>query len=254
MEVNAKKTFRGIAASSVILSASMLGLEAQAAEQIVLSYQGSEISVTRNELESFTDSGILPESIQSLLGTDAEIPEAIRTLLNQEIKVPAFLEKFLDSSTGEFVLGQLDDTISNASGRTEQDLFDLKAAFNRAATDKQVSFMEIVRQYPQKNVRVDLTNLEGTYNRVSNFVERVQPALEVAKGFLSDIICDCNTASGTSSNGSINATNVEGETRPVASKPCNQAEETTLTTQAQASQVKPLAEQQGLAAAPLSQQ
>lgn len=195
MQFNSKQVFHGTLVGGLLLASSAIVLEAQAAEQITLSYQGSEVDVTRSELDSFTETGELPDSIQNLLGTEVEVPTTIRTLLNREIKIPNFIEEFLESATGEFVLGQLDDTISDASGRTERDLFDLKTAFKNAAKDQELSFMEIVRQYPQKNVRVNLTNLESTYNRVSNFVERVQPALEVAKGFLSDIICDCNTAS-----------------------------------------------------------
>lgn len=217
MRFNRKSILQGVLVSSVVLGVSAIASSARAAEQISLSYQGSEINVTRQELESFTETGVIPDAIQQLLGTDETIPPAIRTLLVEEIKVPAFVEKFLDSSTGEFVLNQLDETISSTSGSTEQDLFDLKTAFNDAASDDQISFIELVRKYPQSNVRVDLTSLEGTYNRVSNFVERVQPALEVAKGFLADIVCDCDTASASTQSSNASDDKVYAS----SSKPCN---------------------------------
>ncbi|MCM1981571.1 alpha/beta hydrolase [Lyngbya confervoides] len=236
---SAALALRSLVVSSLVLGAAAWGPRVHAAEQIFLNYQGSEVSVGRQELESFTETGILPESIQDLLGTDAQVPAAIRTLLIQEIRVPKFLDRFLDSATGEFALGQLDDAISSTTGKTEKDLLDLKSAVNLAAVDSKISFMELVRKYPQRTVRVNLTNLEGTYNRVSDFVERVAPALEIAKGFLADIICDCNTAAAPRGNSYASAQSSDAascdqtvqaasQPQPVQSRPLAQNPSETL--------------------------
>ena len=70
----------------------------------------------------------------------------------------------------------------------------LKKRFLTLFADDQVSFLEIIDKHPQSSIRIDLTSLEGTYQDVSGFVEKVLPALEVAKDVLSDFICECDTA------------------------------------------------------------
>ena len=179
-------------------------------------------------LSSFTETGILPDSLQTLLGADIEAPNAIRSLLSREIRVPKFVDKFLNSPTGEFVLNQLEDTIGSPSGRTDQDLLSLKSAFNTAASDHTISFLELVDRYPQNTVRLDVTSLERTYNRVSNFIEQVLPALVVAKGFLSDIICDCEPSAASPDDSSAYAS--QGSIYTSESKPCNSATHPTVAT------------------------
>lgn len=178
----------------LIGAATLIGTSAQAAESILVRYKGSEVNVTRRELNTFTDTGELPPSLQTLLSTDAELPGAVRTILADPIKVPNFLKTFIEGSNGEFLLFKLDQVISSTEGRTERGLNSLKLAVLDSIEDDRVSFMEIIDKHPQNTIRVDITSLEGTYQDVSGFVERIVPALEVAKGVLSDFICDCKTA------------------------------------------------------------
>ncbi|MGK7891451.1 MAG: hypothetical protein AB4042_19145, partial [Leptolyngbyaceae cyanobacterium] len=42
--------------------------------------------------------------------------------------------------------------------------------------------------------------LEGTYNRVNNFIVNVQPAIDTAIGFLQDIVCECETGASAIEN------------------------------------------------------
>ncbi len=166
----------------------------QAAESIFVRYKDTEVTVTRSELNDFTNTGELPTELQKLLGTEEELPDIVRTALSEQITVPTFLQDFIEGSNGEFLLFKLDQAIASASGRTEDGLESLKTAVLNSIEDDQVSFMEIIDKYPQNTIRVNLTSLEGTYNQVKGFVEKTLPALEVAKDVLSDFICDCETA------------------------------------------------------------
>lgn len=181
--------FVGIAAIGTPLLAS----RTQAAESIFVRYKDTEVSVTRSELDDFTNTGELPTSLQTLLNTEQELPGVVRTALSEQITVPTFLRNFIEGSNGEFLLFKLDQVISSSSGRTEDGLESLKTAVLSSIEDERISFMEIIDKYPQNTIRVNLTNLEGTYNQVSSFVEKTLPALEVAKGVLSDFVCDCET-------------------------------------------------------------
>lgn len=183
--------------SAAAIGIPLMGTSAQAAESILVRYQESEVNVTRSELNTFTETGELPPSLRTLLDTEAELPGTVATILSEQITVPKFLKNFISGSNGEFLLFKLDQVISSADGRTERGLNSLKLAVLDAIEDDRVSFMEIIDKHPQNTIRVDVTSLEGTYNDVSGFVQRILPALEVAQGVLSDFICDCKTTQVT---------------------------------------------------------
>lgn len=201
--------------------------EARAAESIRVTYQEEEVTVTRDEISTFSETGTIPDALQELFDTDETLSVTFRDVLTREIKIPQFVENFLESKNGEFLFLQLDKAISSASGRTEDDLEALKSAVLSAISDREVSFLEIIDKHPMSTIRVDLTNLEGTYNDVSRFVERVLPTLEVAKGVLQDLVCDCETAPSASS--PATQSNLKADpVRHAADPNCNQPK-TTLT-------------------------
>lgn len=180
------------------VSVPLLAHRTQAAENIRVNYKGDEVTVTRSEIKTFSETGTIPPDLQDLFNTDETLPTTFRNILTREIQIPTFVENFLQGKNGEFLFLQLDKAISSASGRTEADLEALKSAVLDSIDDRQVSFLEIIDRHPMSTIRVDLTNLEGTYNDVSGFVERILPALEVAKGVLQDIVCDCDPAQAAS--------------------------------------------------------
>lgn len=214
--------------SAAAIGIPLMGTSAQAAESILVRYKGTEVNVTRRELNTFTDTGELPPSLQTLLNTDAELPGAVRTILSNPIKVPNFLKNFIEGSNGEFLLFKLDQVISSTEGRTERGLNSLKLAVLDSIEDDQVSFMEIIDKHPQNTIRVDVTSLEGTYNDVSGFVERILPALEVAKGVLSDFICDCKTAHVSPKSPKVQNVSNHQQAADHAAEDCEELETATL--------------------------
>lgn len=198
-----KTAFQALLSWGVIglttISTSFFATQTQAAESIFVRYKNTEVTVTRSELDDFSNTGELPTSLKKLLETDLELPGIVRKALSEQITVPTFLQSFLEGSNGEFLLFKLDQTISSTSGRTEDGLESLKTAVLNSIEDERISFMEIIDKYPQNTIRVDVTNLEGTYTQVSSFVEKTLPALEVAKDVLSDFVCDCKTTQASSS-------------------------------------------------------
>lgn len=180
--------------STVLTGTALFTTPAIAADQVKFQYKDTVVALTQQDLEQFTKTGVLPDTLQTLLNTDKQLPESVRTLLTREIKIPKFVEKLLDSSTGEFLLLRMDSAISGTNPGTQEDLNALKSAFNASINDdKKLSFLEVINRYPGSTIQVNLTNLEGIYNRTSNFIERVQPALAVAKSYMQDLVCDCNT-------------------------------------------------------------
>ncbi|PZD72080.1 hypothetical protein C1752_03963 [Acaryochloris thomasi RCC1774] len=185
------------------VSIPLLANKTQAAENIRVSYKGEEVTVSQSEINTFSETGTIPTALQDLLNTDEALPTTFRNILTRDIQIPTFVENFLQSKNGEFLFLQLDKAISSSSGRTEADLEALKSAVLDSIDDRQVSFLEIIDRHPMDTIRVDLTNLESTYNDVSGFVEKVLPALEVAKGVLQDIVCDCDPAQEASNTSTV---------------------------------------------------
>ncbi len=162
-----------------------------ATELIDLQYKDRSALVTIEDLGRFARSGIVPQSIQELFDTRDKVPSEISDILSKELKISQkFIDNFLDSSIGEFILGRLDEVINESSSST--DLKDVRSTLVAAyEDDNQVSLIELIERYPQKEVQINVTSLEGTYNRVVGIVEDVLPALETAKAYIQDLVCDC---------------------------------------------------------------
>ncbi len=168
-----------------------LSSRANATELVTLQYKDRSALVTINDLSVFARSGVIPQSIQDLFDTTNDISSDISSILNKELKIsPQFINSFIDSSIGDFILGGLDDVINNSS--SSRDLTNVRSTLVAAyEDDNRVSLIELIERYPQKQVQVNVTSLEKTYNTVSSIVEDVLPALEVAKTYVQDLVCSC---------------------------------------------------------------
>lgn len=173
-----------------------LSNSAKATEFIELQYQDRYAAVTINDLTRFARGGVVPQSIQNLFDSTDKVPSDISNLLGKELKISEqFVNSFIDSSIGDFVLGGLDEVINNSSSR--KDLTNVRSTLVAAyEDDNRVSLIELIERYPQREIRVNVTNLESTYNKISGLVEDVLPALEVAKTYVQDLVCECNPIAG----------------------------------------------------------
>ena len=169
-----------------------LSNSAKATELIELQYQDRYAAVTISDFSRFARSGVIPPNIQNLFDSTDKIPSEISSILNKELKIsPKFINSFIDSSIGDFVLGGLDEVINNSSSR--RDLTNIRSTLVAAYEDNnRVSLIELIERYPQREIKINVTNLEGTYNKISGLVEDVLPALEVAKTYVQDLVCECN--------------------------------------------------------------
>ncbi len=175
-----------LAAASSLVVLGLGSTTAQATERIILRYEAEVLTISLDELEEFAETGIVPEDLQNFFDITGQVPEEVSRYLAEEIRIPGFIEEFLESSTGEFVVLQLNNAI-----RGSGDLQSLESALNSAVADDEVSMLELLGEFPEEELEVDLKELEPIYNDVKNFVERVLPALEVARDFLEDVLCEC---------------------------------------------------------------
>ncbi len=195
----------GVGASLLCFSSS-----ATAAETIVVRFKDAEITIDTSEIAKFANTGFLPEQLAQFLNTHRQIPEDIRTVLTDRIKISSkFVEKNIDSSVGQFALLKLDELIQNSSVR--EDLESLKAAIlkevNRTGS---ISLLGLIEAYPTPTIHLNLTGLEAAYEDARHFLEDIEPALAVAKAFLQDIVCDCETQTATGSESRLQGGKVAG--------------------------------------------
>lgn len=185
------------------LGALCLSPSVRAAESLTLEYGAEVRTFPVSNLETFVSSGQAQDpELQAFFERHPEARRIVQDLFSAEIYIsPTFLERVeqgAKSPTIDFILIQLNKLISSPSLR--EDVQPLRTAIiNSLEDNNRLSLLELIRDYPVSDIQINLTGLEPIYNDVKAFVEKVLPALEVAKEFLQERICDCPTQSAQSS-------------------------------------------------------
>ncbi|MCW6036277.1 alpha/beta hydrolase [Spirulina subsalsa FACHB-351] len=184
-----------------------------AAEVINFKYNALEISVPTRALVDFVETGDLEPEVQSFLerevGTD--FPSILRQILGTEIRVSSnFVRDTLGSSLGEFALLQIDKAINQ--GTLDTNVAALREAIRESVeANGMISLIDVIERYPMQSVNLDLTGLQVVYDRVSRFLEDIEPALRTARQFLQEMICDCEPGSMLPGEGATLAVSPSGE-------------------------------------------
>jgi hypothetical protein len=177
---------------------------ARSAEQVTLKYMDTQRTFSLTEIEDFARNGQAASSnLEQFFQTHPEIERIMRDLLDAQIYIsPEFVDRVKDrlhSSTGEFILLEVNKLIDSSS-TGQQDLDSLRTALvDSYKKDNRLSLLELIANYPKPSIFVNLTGLEPVYMNVKGFVERILPALEAAKQFLQEYICDCQSQPASSS-------------------------------------------------------
>lgn len=240
---------RGLA---VAVGASVLCLSApaEALETVIIRYNQDEVTVTFDEVLDFAATGDLPELEELLAGQDDILQEGLdealmllQEALTEEVRLSANLrddiEGFLNSSTGEFLLTQLQQVITSADNTS--DLVSIRSALVDVYEENDfVSVLTLLDAYPEDVVRIDASGLQAVVSDVDAFVTQIEPALQVISDVLQDIVCDCSDQSNLPSDDAVascetpeleaaNETTVEVESEATSEvMPEDAAEDTTL--------------------------
>ncbi|WP_083862282.1 alpha/beta hydrolase [Baaleninema simplex] len=174
---------------------------ADALETIIIRYNQDEVTVTLDDILDFAATGDLPELEQLLIDQEDILQEAAEDILNvlqdaltEEVRLSARLrgdiESFLNSTTGEFLLTQLEQVITRADNTS--DLESIRAALVDVYEEQDyVSVLTLIQAYPEDIVKINASGLEGVVRDVDSFITEIEPALQAIKDVLQDIICDC---------------------------------------------------------------
>lgn len=174
---------------------------ANAVETVKLVYETNSAVVSLNDIRQFAETGQPPAQIEQFLLDNGQPAEIVARLLTEQITLSENLRERLrtkleESSIGQFVLYEIDKIVQGSG-----DITALKNALDRTMEDRTISVLELLENYTDADqVTVNLVGLRQTYTDVKAFVERVIPALEVAKEYLQDLICKCETPSSPDTN------------------------------------------------------
>ncbi|GAB4381489.1 MAG: hypothetical protein Kow00121_40160 [Elainellaceae cyanobacterium] len=172
---------------------------ARAIETVGLQYQDRSVTVSLDQIREYAETGDASPALQEFIGGNTEIADIVGNLLTSEITITgSFRERvrqdLQSSSFGQFLLLQVDKLFADS-----QDLSALQDAIQTSLTDNnRLSVIEVLSNYSvSEPVAVNLTEVGVIYNDVKAFVERVLPALEVARDYLQEVICECETTAAT---------------------------------------------------------
>lgn len=128
------------------------------AERVVVSYFILERSVSLSELTQYAETGTASERLRAYLNVLApQQREQLRTALQERLILePVAVAQLLYSPLGEALLEQVSTVVQSESRQANAQA--LRAALILAAADSQgLSALSLIRHYPAKTMRVDLT-------------------------------------------------------------------------------------------------
>lgn len=173
--------------------------DALASEEIILNYSGFGQSVSVSDLETFVETGEMSSSIRFLVNVTDQEPEAVRNALTKEFGLSlTFLSDVLNSLPGEYALFQAGQIIHPKYKPNRALITSLRGALILSASDdNQISMLELFQKYPTQQMYIDARLLKNTAEDVVSFINRAEDRLEVpiaiAKDFLEDMVCDCES-------------------------------------------------------------
>ncbi len=175
---------------------------ALAAESVLLTYNNEELNIPISKLKSFSQTGVLTPQMESFFHTTQQVPRVWSNLLTDEVKVPEFIESFLESPRGRFVLHRIETVVFHLDEKSQAEID--RALINSMEDDDIISIMEIVEKYPEPTVKINLNELETDYAEVKQFINSINSNnWEAAVNELGqEILCECSTA-----NNSTNSSN-----------------------------------------------
>ncbi|MBD2090181.1 alpha/beta hydrolase [Microcoleus sp. FACHB-1515] len=190
----------GLWTASLLAGLGAMAAPATAAETITLRFEADQVTVTVPEIEAFASSGVVEGDLGAFLQARPQLLDIAQDLLTEQISLgSSFREQLARQSSGsiaDFVVLQLDRLITSGTGQ-DTDAPVRTALLSALENDDRFSLLELVQEFPETAVTVDLTGAERVYSDVSAFVERIAPALETVRSLLQDLVCECEDATAT---------------------------------------------------------
>lgn len=186
----------GILGTSAFLITSLaLSPRANAIETVTLVFNESRTSVPFSDFRRFIETGETQRTtLQNIFSRIPNTSQAVRSVFTSDIAIPRPLsERNFDNAIADFMLFQLSNALSSIT--VPDSLQPLRSALITSYRNNQsISILEVMSNYPLREMTVQLPRVERAYNRVNALAQRIPPALE-ANEFLFNLVCNCPSAS-----------------------------------------------------------
>ncbi len=159
---------------------------ARAAETVILQYGGLQGTIPVADLETLSSSGQTTPALQAFLDQTPIKSESMSVLLAASIPDTGIP---LGDRDIQYLLYELNKLVGDPLGR--ENLRPLGLALRSAYLDSNMSFLELVKRYPKSTVKLNVNQLNGVYEDVDLFVQRISPLLNYFGELLPDLVCDC---------------------------------------------------------------
>ena len=145
-----------------------MGNTAQAAEEIILTYSVLRESISVQELGELSRTGKVSPSLKSYLSLASKDPQELRRWLNRPFAVEqTTLSNVLNSFMGSYILNQVGEVIHTPSKRANKEAL-RGAIITSAENDNEVQLIEVLENYPTKEVHLDGDRLMELYQTVQD--------------------------------------------------------------------------------------
>ncbi|MEM1366774.1 MAG: alpha/beta hydrolase [Cyanobacteria bacterium P01_H01_bin.15] len=141
------------------------------AEFVIFRYKIFRESISIPELRAFVDTGEMSRSLKSYLKAANAKPTAFRQTLTDSVEIDAVaLSRFLNTVPGELLLDQLSQIIQTPGGRASRQ--SLRGALVQSALDdNQIAIIEILENYPTRELEIDGDRLVSIYQQFAQVAD-----------------------------------------------------------------------------------
>ena len=172
LAINVLKWFRATGVTMFVASAAFFthAPTALASEKVIFKYSGATQSVSLDELQTFANTGETSSALDFLLDFGNQNPFMIRWLLTQQFPANTkLIYDLLNTAPGEYVLSQTGNIVGSKSERAN--IKALRGALIASASDDNlISLIELLEDYPTKEVYVDGKILSKAQRDLGNFI------------------------------------------------------------------------------------
>lgn len=169
-----------------------LANQVHASETILLQHRDLKLPIPLADLQAFVTDETTTPALQQFLQNTNQNPSEVKQWLTTEITPPQPTERV----ASDFVLLQINKILGDPLGR--ESLAPLRVALTRTTKQNNAfSVFELLQNYPESQVRLELSGLEQVYTDVNLLVTRIEPVLQVAEALLPELLCECNLAGET---------------------------------------------------------
>ncbi|MDY6781744.1 MAG: alpha/beta hydrolase [Cyanobacteriota bacterium] len=140
---------------AIALSIGIAPFPARAAERVVLKYGLLQAPVSVADLTRLAETGEVSLALAAYLRLANRNPEELRRVLNQGVPVKGrLLESLLDSVAGQFLLDRAGEIVGSPDNAENHQAL-RSAIVNSALPDDRVTPLEILQNYPERDLHVN---------------------------------------------------------------------------------------------------